>query len=61
MVKPYSDIFEYALKKIGSQPPESLFIDDNSANVDGAVACGMHGFVYTDVSSFKDFIRALEQ
>jgi HAD superfamily hydrolase (TIGR01509 family) len=57
MVKPNKNIFEYALQKIASQPSESLFIDDSSANVDGAIACGMHGFVYTDVPSFNDFIK----
>jgi len=59
MVKPYKDIFEYALKKIGSKPAESLFIDDSKANVDGAIALGIHGFVYTDVASFREYIKFL--
>lgn len=43
-VKPEAKIYELAAQKAGTVPEESLFIDDNSANVEGARACGWHAY-----------------
>ena len=59
MVKPNKDIFEYTLKKINSEPEESLFIDDGKINIDIAVILGIHGFLYADVNSFADYIKSV--
>ncbi len=59
MVKPYKDIYEHTLKKINSQPGESLFIDDSKVNVDSAIALGMQGFIYTNSDSFVKYIKSI--
>ncbi len=59
MTKPGKGIYVHALDKVGSTPEESLFIDDSQANVDGAVAVGMVGFLYTDVASFLNYLKTL--
>jgi putative hydrolase of the HAD superfamily len=59
MVKPNTEIFFHALKETNCQPHESLFIDDNKQNVAAAISLGMNGFVYTDSSSFADYIASM--
>lgn len=43
-VKPEAAIYERAAAAAGVLPEESLFIDDNAANVAGARACGWHAY-----------------
>lgn len=43
-VKPEAAIYERAAQAAGVVPAESLFIDDNAANVAGARACGWHAY-----------------
>jgi epoxide hydrolase-like predicted phosphatase len=57
LIKPNKDIYEYALKKINSEPEESIFIDDSKVNVDSAINIGMQGFVYTDIESLCKYIK----
>jgi putative hydrolase of the HAD superfamily len=51
MRKPEEGIFRYAAGTLGLDPAECVFIDDVEANVNAAVACGMTGFVHTDVTA----------
>ncbi len=44
--KPNADIFQYTLEKFGLNAEETLFIDDNSPNTEGAEKCGLHAFTY---------------
>ena len=46
LLKPNRDIYEYTLDKYGLNAAECLFVDDVKANVDGAIACGMHAYLY---------------
>jgi putative hydrolase of the HAD superfamily len=59
MIKPDKEIYLYALEKINLKPEESLFIDDSKVNVDGAENVGMNGFLYTDSTSFIEYIKSL--
>lgn len=43
-VKPEATIYERAAREAGVVPAESLFIDDNAANVAGARACGWNAY-----------------
>lgn len=43
-VKPEAAIYERVTREAGVVPEESLFIDDNTANVAGARACGWHAY-----------------
>ncbi len=60
MVKPEPEIYVHTLDLAKSKPEESLFIDDSKPNVDAAAALGIQGFVYTDCSSFSDYLSAIK-
>jgi putative hydrolase of the HAD superfamily len=47
MAKPEAAIFHHVLKQLGTQPEETLFIDDKSINVEAAEALGIRGLVFT--------------
>lgn len=51
--KPDKEIFDVTLKSVGAKPEESLFIDDNKANIESAQEFGIKGIVFTDVESLK--------
>jgi putative hydrolase of the HAD superfamily len=41
----------------GGRPDETLFIDDSKTNVDGALAAGLQGHVFTDASSLRSALK----
>jgi HAD superfamily hydrolase (TIGR01509 family) len=47
-MKPDSRIYRLSLQGLGVAPLESVFIDDNPANVEGARAVGMHAIHFQD-------------
>ena len=51
MIKPYPEIFELLLSRVGIKPSEAVFIDDNPKNVEGARAVGIHAILFTDRKS----------
>jgi putative hydrolase of the HAD superfamily len=53
VAKPDPAIYWYVLEKLGTQPEETLFIDDRQENVDAAVALGMKGIVFTTVDQLR--------
>ncbi len=59
MVKPNPDIYLHTLEKISSHSEEAIFIDDSKVNVDAAIKLGMHGFVYTESTSFVKHLENL--
>lgn len=60
MVKPNSDIYLYTLEKINSKPEESVFIDDSMENVEAAKNLGINGFLYTESTSFDNYVKSLD-
>lgn len=46
LVKPQPEIYKYTLDKFNLKADESVFIDDSTLNVEGAVYCGLHGIVF---------------
>ena len=46
VLKPTKEIFEILLNKFALNPQECLFIDDLPANVKGAEAVGLNGYVF---------------
>ncbi len=58
-IKPEPEIFELALKRLGSMPQESIFIDDNPNYVEAAQKLGMQGITYTDFDSFEQQLQNL--
>jgi len=53
MMKPNPDIYEYALKRWGLAPQETLFVDDLGENIDTAQALGMQGHQFVSARALK--------
>jgi putative hydrolase of the HAD superfamily len=53
IAKPDPAIYRYALEKLGTQPAETLFIDDKAENVEAAVALGMKGIIFSDAGKLR--------
>jgi epoxide hydrolase-like predicted phosphatase len=47
--KPEPEIYQFALKKMGCQPGESVFIDDFIENIRAAEQLGLHGIHFQSV------------
>lgn len=60
LVKPQPEIYLMALHKFNAKPQESVFIDDATNNVEGAVYCGMEGIVFHgDTDELKKKLNAI--
>lgn len=57
-IKPEADIFHVLYEKFSLNPEECVFLDDLSANIEGAKATGMHGIVFTGL---KEALFELEK
>jgi putative hydrolase of the HAD superfamily len=53
MAKPDPAIYHYVLKELGTQPEETLFIDDRLVNVEAARALGMPALEFTTVDRLR--------
>ena len=60
MVKPDPEIYLHTLEKVGKRPDESIFIDDNSKNVETAENLGIHGHIFKDIGSLKEYFMSLD-
>ncbi len=45
-IKPQKEIYERLFEKFSLKPEECFFIDDQPMNIQGAMACGMRGYLY---------------
>jgi FMN phosphatase YigB (HAD superfamily) len=52
LIKPQREIYELALDVAGALPSETLFVDDNQANVEGARAVGLSSFRFAGEEDF---------
>ena len=61
LIKPQPEIYEAFCKKFDVKPEECFFIDDMKANIEGAKAYGMQGFVFDtkDLSGLEKKLNAL--
>jgi len=58
LLKPEPEIYHYTANRFGLTPQRTWFVDDNAANVAGAVACGWNGVEFTDASSLRATLSA---
>jgi HAD superfamily hydrolase (TIGR01509 family) len=59
-VKPNRDIFEYLCDTCGILPEETVFVDDNAANIAGADAFGIHGYLFDgDAKRLEFYLESL--
>jgi len=59
LVKPDPAIYRLALTRWGLAPGDTVFIDDNLANVEGARAVGMHAIPFTGEAGVRAELTAL--
>jgi putative hydrolase of the HAD superfamily len=53
MAKPDPAIYRHVLRELGTQPEETLFIDDREVNVEAANALAMRGVLFTHVDQLR--------
>ncbi len=58
-IKPHADFFLYVLEDLHLEAEDSIMIDDNPSNIQGAEAAGIHGIVYTSVESLIEELNKL--
>ena len=57
--KPDPEIYKRCLAALGIAEGRALFVDDNPANVEGAIRAGLLGHHFTNPSSLRAELRAL--
>jgi glucose-1-phosphatase len=57
--KPGGEFYEQLIRAAACPPERCVFVDDLSANVDGACACGLKGIVYTSMESLRTALSKL--
>ena len=61
-VKPNAEIFAYLCGRNGLNPTECIFIDDNAANIAGAEAFGIQGYLFDgDVNRLKAYLKDITE
>ncbi len=59
LLKPDPRIYKVLLERYGLQAEESVFIDDNAANVEAARGLGFHGIHFDNIANVKAQVDAL--
>lgn len=59
VLKPDQRIYRHLLETHELCPQDSVFLDDVAANIDGAKAVGMHGFVFTTAAQAESNLRSI--
>ncbi|MGC8648941.1 MAG: HAD family hydrolase [Candidatus Micrarchaeia archaeon] len=58
--KPNHKIYEEALKKLNVKAEETVFIDNQIENVEGAAKLGIHALLYTTAKKLEKDLRSLD-
>ena len=59
VAKPDPAAYRLAVERAGLPAYDLVFVDDRASNVDAAIACGLHGLVFTDADTLRADLRAL--
>jgi putative hydrolase of the HAD superfamily len=60
IVKPSYEIFDHLCKSFDLSPEETLFIDDNEANIKGAASYGINAYRFDfDVEKLKKYLESI--
>lgn len=59
LVKPSAAIYEHVMSELGITASDFVFIDNKAVNVDGAIAVGGAGHVFTEAASLESWLRSL--
>lgn len=58
MAKPDPAIYQHALKRLGTRPEETLFIDDKPVNIEAALALGLKALEFSTVERLRQDLEA---
>ncbi|HUR77036.1 MAG TPA: HAD family phosphatase [Acidimicrobiales bacterium] len=58
LLKPHPEIYDHTAQRFGLTPARTWFVDDNAANVAGAVDCGWNAVLFTDATSLRAELEA---
>ena len=58
MLKPDPALYFLALDRFGLKPSQALFVDDRASNVEGALAVGMHGHLFSGAEGLRARLEA---
>lgn len=53
LAKPDPAIYHHALEKLGTNPEDTLFLDDKQINIDAAHELGIQGLLFTNVAQLR--------
>ncbi len=57
-IKPHRDMFEYICDKYSIEPAQTLFVDDNAANIAGAREYGIDGYLFDgSAERLREFLK----
>ena len=59
LAKPDKKIYELILNRFSLVPNECLFLDDKPENINGAISCGINGYVF-DYNNFDKFTEDIK-
>lgn len=59
LIKPSTEAFEHILAQLGSQPEETIFVDDSPTNVAAANQLGITGVLFTNLSQLRTDLQRL--
>ncbi len=59
LIKPEKGIYLLALKRLGVEADEAVFIDDKEKNVEGAKKAGLHATLFKGVEQLRDELNGL--
>lgn len=60
VIKPDARLYRILLDRYGLKAEECVFIDDNAANVAGAIQAGMAAVRFTDPATLKEYLDTLQ-
>ena len=58
LTKPGVEIYKLMLDKTGADPKDCVMIDDNPANISGAINAGLSGIIYQDIDQLRTALKA---
>ena len=59
-VKPSREIFAYLCEECGILPQETLFVDDNEKNIQGARTFGIQGYLFDgDAARLAEYLKTV--
>lgn len=61
LLKPEPEIYRHVAQELGIGLDAMVFVDNKAVNVEGAVALGVTGHVFTGVAGLRDFLESIAE